>query len=74
LHGPSPVSADPINAQWGQGNPNHNFAVQEALNRVHMFKENFNPLVGDWGVTELAYGDTDSNNYLKNRVLSRRLS
>ena len=31
---------------------------QEALNRVALFKENFNPFDGDWGVSELAYGDS----------------
>ena len=31
---------------------------QEAINRVTMFKENFNPFDGDWGVSELRYGDS----------------
>ena len=66
-------SADYTNAQWGQGDPNHNYAIQEALNRVHMFKENCNPLKGDWGVTELAYGDTDSNDYISSKVLEKRV-
>ena len=66
-------SADYTNAQWGQGDPNHNYAIQEALNRVHMFKESFNPLKGDWGVTELAYGDTDSNDYISGKVLGKRV-
>jgi len=66
-------SADYTNAQWGQGDPNHNYAIQEALNRVHMFKENFNPLKGDWGVTELTYGDTDSNDYISGKVLEKRV-
>jgi len=65
-------SADYTNAQWGQGDPNHNYAIQEALNRIQMFKENFNPLKGDWGVTELAYGDTDSNDYISSKVLKKR--
>ena len=33
---------------------------QEALNRVALFKENFNPFDGDWGVSELAYGDSNN--------------
>ena len=66
-------SADYTNAQWGQGDPNHNYAIQEALNRVHMFKESFNPFKGDWGVTELAYGDTDSNDYISSKVLEKRV-
>jgi len=70
-YGPSP-SIDSTVAQWEQGDPNHNYAIQEALNRVQMFKENFNPLEGDWGVTELNYGDTDSNDYLSREVLKKR--
>jgi len=70
-YGPSTSSGD-TNAQWGQGDPNHNYALQEAKNRVQMFKENFNPLRGDWGVTELTYGDTDSNNYLSSKVTANR--
>ena len=72
LYGPT-SSVSGTNAQWGQGDPNHNYAIQEALNRVHMFKENFNPLKGDWGVTELAYGDTDSNDYISSKVLEKRV-
>jgi len=70
-YGPSP-SIDSTDAQWKQGNPNHNYAIQEALNRVQMFKKNFNPLKGDWGVTELTYGDTDSNDYISRKVLKKR--
>jgi len=70
-YGPSP-SINSTVAQWEQGDPNHNYAIQEALNRIQMFKENFNPLKGDWGVTELAYGDTDSNDYISSKVLKKR--
>lgn len=54
---PKPVTArTPSGVAQLRPAPRSNPAVQEARNRVALFRENFNPLRGDFGVTELFFG------------------
>jgi hypothetical protein len=53
---PVPAHTQTGTAQLRQWNPNQNQVLQELNNRVNLFKENFDPLHGDFGVSELAFG------------------